>query len=402
MIKSIAKKVLNSLLYLNCHKGGSIDLFFADDQVVRGFELNNLDNDMDNDVSSVENLYSQEIFPKSDILLVNLQIREGVLSKVKLGYELLLIEKLLQLYKVVIAIVPVRTVDIEYKRNISLKEMLTSFLTAIVYMPTKSVFNKNTATLVFDRSKKSPEISFYNFFALKEQDLEFDDFVLENPVCKVNSSTIFENNCSWSLEDYLNIKAREKIENSLGETVSISSFVENIIRSQSIAPKSDSCNVLEITGSDIPHYGFISKKGLFYKKADYEKASKYRVEPFRDVLLSVKGQTGLVGLVGEISKLCVASQMFVILRCRNPFDAKYLYMFLKSKIGGEYLKLLTKKVKYDVIPSKNYRNMSIPISMNNSGIEHLFDEIVGLYNKIDYLQNKMFISKIKSYNNDKE
>ncbi len=194
-------------------------------------------------------------------------------------------------------------------------------------------------------------------------------------------------------------------------------------RSQIIPPFKNGRKVYEVIPADLPMAGFIidgKEKRVDIASKTYE---TYRLEPL-DVILSVKGIVGKVGIVKPDAENFIASQAFHIIRILNPDrlsktrDAKYLYMFFKSTYGQSLLSSITSGNLSPQIPVSAINKMEIPWPKPEirESICKLFEEEIAIANKIiahekdiqkiqgekflQVLQGKSLLSQY--YNNEEE
>ena len=166
---------------------------------------------------------------------------------------------------------------------------------------------------------------------------------------------------SFSVDRYLTVPT---VANPVQTTVKLPE-IAILRRSQIIPPLKNGRKVLEISPVDLPMAGFIKdgkEKKVDVVSKTYE---TYRLEPL-DVILSVKGIVGKVGLIKPDAEDFIASQAFHIIRILNPDrlsktrDAKYLYMFFKSAYGQSLLSSITSGTLSPQIPVSAINKMEIP------------------------------------------
>lgn len=160
-------------------------------------------------------------------------------------------------------------------------------------------------------------------------------------------------------------------------------------RSQIIPQFKNGRKVYEVIPADLPMAGFIKdgkEKHVDVSSKTYE---TYRLEPM-DVILSVKGIVGKVGIIKPDAENFIASQAFHIFRILNPDrlsktrDAKYLYMFFKSTYGQSLLSSITSGNLSPQIPVSAINKMEIPWPKPEirESVCRLFDEEIAIANKI--------------------
>ncbi|MDV7211337.1 N-6 DNA methylase [Azotobacter beijerinckii] len=127
---------------------------------------------------------------------------------------------------------------------------------------------------------------------------------------------------------------------SLGELVST-------VRPMLISPREEgeTIEVMEVTVSDLPPYGFIQATGRMVKVPSHldARAEQQFLRPF-DIVLIVKGSVGKVGIIpNDVPPPgpggWIAGQSAIVLRVpeKSAIDARALAMLLRSAIGQELL-----------------------------------------------------------------
>lgn len=226
-------------------------------------------------------------------------------------------------------------------------------------------------------------------------------------------------NYSFSVDRYLTAPV---VSNPVQTTVKLPEIAV-LRRSQIIPPFKNGRKVYEVIPADLPMAGFI-KDG---KEKHVDVASKtyetYRLEPL-DVILSVKGIVGKVGIIRADAENFIASQAFHIIRILNPDrlskirDAKYLYMFFKSTYGQSLLSSITSGTLSPQIPVSAINKMEIPWPKPEirESICKLFEEEIAIANKIiahekdiQKIQGEKFLQALQGksahsqyYNNEEE
>lgn len=224
---------------------------------------------------------------------------------------------------------------------------------------------------------------------------------------------------SFSVDRYLTAPV---VSNTVQATVKLPE-IAILRRSQIIPPFKNGRKVHEVIPADLPMAGFINdgkEKRVDIASKTYE---TYRLEPL-DVVLSVKGIVGKVGIIKPDAENLIASQAFHIIRILNPDrlskirDAKYLYMFFKSAYGQSLLSSITSGTLSPQIPVSAINKMEIPWPKPEirESICKLFEEEIAIANKIiahekdiqkiqgekflQVLQGKSLLSQY--YNNEEE
>lgn len=216
--------------------------------------------------------------------------------------------------------------------------------------------------------------------------------VIEGASNLVSRQEMEKNDFSLSPDRYIQSIEARQINKSLLQfpLVKLEDIVE-LRRSQAMQESEEGMEICELSPGDLPSSGYVKAAGRI-KKIDTTSSrfKTYMLEP-SDVLLSSKGTIGKVGIVGEQTNF-IASQSFLIIRPKGAVeDAKYLYLFFKSKLGQTLLQKYSSGTAMPQIPSSALAKLEIPwppLAKRNEMIK-AFEEEIELFQKIEKLKSKV-------------
>jgi len=228
----------------------------------------------------------------------------------------------------------------------------------------------------------------------------------------VNTDDIVENNFTLAVNKYIVSKREKEVQEVLdhfGEITTLGNLV-TVIKPPLIRPepcKHSVFNIFElckvrnanvVTTGDIPRAGFI-KKASNYFSAEQSRSIKpdEQLKPF-DLLLSVHGTVGEVGIVSEnIQEVNYryAHHDFLILRPQmnetKEETSIFLYMYLRSKIGRYLLqKNAADGISMKLIFSSGLNELQIPVVQNDDYNKSMvkFQKELEIYEKIDSMRKE--------------
>lgn len=200
-------------------------------------------------------------------------------------------------------------------------------------------------------------------------------------------------------ERYVFSNQQVKLRNLLHSDKSIAlEEIVDFLRLQSlkdeIVDKGQECHEIAVSDiSDAP-YVDIPKKKFFLSGKTLNKLSHLRLQPY-DILLTVKGSIGKVGLVGEIneSQNWFANQSFQVLRLKNNKYIKnpiVLYRYLSSALGQTIIQNLGTGGTTSLLQASDVKSLPVMLLPKQKQDELLNDhkEIVSLYEQIQELKEK--------------
>lgn len=171
-----------------------------------------------------------------------------------------------------------------------------------------------------------------------------------------------------------------------------------LIRPQVVKDESDEGGDVykEVVTADIPEYGFIQNpERILHISEQTTNVKKAQLKPY-DILISVKGKTGQVGIIPEgLSEKWIASQTLQILRLPQTEtvreDAITLLMFLRSTIGQTLLHKMNAGSALPMIPSSSLKDMEVPIFQKEEKKVPVdnFEREINLYRQIESIKNEV-------------
>jgi type I restriction enzyme M protein len=197
---------------------------------------------------------------------------------------------------------------------------------------------------------------------------------------------------------YLALQDSQGIEGKLARypTVRLGDIATLIRPSHARVADGTATGFQEVQLSDIPQGGHIKDaKPIAIKPGLERRATTQILEP-NDILTSIKGTIGRVGIVPDAllpGTQWLASQAFVVIRLnRNaPFSPRYLYMFLRSDIGQA---LLRQRAGGGTVPHVQARDLQalpilVPTMERQRKVEADFDSLRDDADLIERVQTKV-------------
>lgn len=153
-------------------------------------------------------------------------------------------------------------------------------------------------------------------------------------------------------------------------------------------------SVFEIQITDIPENGIINKASVRKRRVFNLEEYKNAVIKPNDILLSVRGAIGKLGIVLDVPKdeIWVPSQTLVIIRSHyEKLDPHALFVFLRSELGQFLLERAKSGEVQDFISMKLLREMEIPEFSGSQQFElkKQFKKEIENYKRIDDLKEKI-------------
>jgi type I restriction enzyme M protein len=216
-------------------------------------------------------------------------------------------------------------------------------------------------------------------------------------VAPIAEREIAANGCNLSVDRYVRVEPQRKFARLLDHSIATAeiSDIAEVIRPQ-VIPADDTepvATFAEVGVSDIAPDGFAqATKIVHVGEKGMAQAERQRLES-GDVLLSVKGRIGAVGLVGQERPIeWLASQAFVILRLRrtSPLESPLiLYRYLVSPYVQGLLKALASGTTVPSIQMADVRKLRVilPSTEEQEEILRQHEKIVRLRKQISQLDN---------------
>ncbi|WP_417256163.1 N-6 DNA methylase [Celeribacter halophilus] len=226
-----------------------------------------------------------------------------------------------------------------------------------------------------------------------------DDQTLARDVVR---DEIIENNTVLVPERYLNVGTREQIDALLAQSdVAELSEVVELIRPVTIsADEEGEYTLFEAAPGDVNERGFIStpKREITVDRAKFNKALNQQLRP-GDVLLSIKGTVGVVGLVAddvpreEEDTIWTAGQSLMILRPKKRVSMSNLalYEYLSNDTVQDYIKSIAGGAAIQTLAMKDLKGFAIPMPDEETikSIEEGFAERQAIFDKIEEMKMKL-------------
>jgi type I restriction-modification system DNA methylase subunit len=226
-----------------------------------------------------------------------------------------------------------------------------------------------------------------------------DDQTLARDVVR---DEIIENNTVLVPERYLNVGTREQIDALLAQSdVAELSEVVELIRPVTIsADEEGEYTLFEAAPGDVNERGFVStpKREITVDRAKFNKALNQQLRP-GDVLLSIKGTVGVVGLVADDAPregedtIWTAGQSLMILRPKKRVSMSNLalYEYLSNDIVQDYIKSIAGGAAIQTLAMKDLKGLAIPMPDEETikSIEEGFAERQAIFDEIDEMKMKL-------------
>lgn len=163
----------------------------------------------------------------------------------------------------------------------------------------------------------------------------------------------------------------------------------DIIRGQRIYnPKTnDTKPYLNIGIVNFNEYGFIDEDCIVPHIGDKDKINIFKLNPF-DVLLSLRGTTPKITIVGDSKTNMVANAGILILRAKNKEDALGLYCFLFSNYAQGILSEMYEQTEKKTISINNLYEIELPANFRDNA-EQKFNQINIIGKKIKALNKEL-------------
>ncbi|ATG47787.1 hypothetical protein CEW89_09560 [Celeribacter ethanolicus] len=218
----------------------------------------------------------------------------------------------------------------------------------------------------------------------------------------VTRDEVIANNTVLVPERYLNVGMREKIDAFLAQSdVAELSDVVELVRPVTIsADEEGEYTLLEAAPGDVNERGFVStpKREIAVDRAKYNKAFNQQLRP-GDVLLSIKGTIGVVGVVppdvpreGE-DTIWTAGQSLMILRPKKrvKMSSLALYEYLSNDTVQDYIQSIAGGAAIQTLAMKDLKGFQIPMPDEQTvrSIEESFAARQAIFDEIDEMKLKL-------------
>ena len=231
-------------------------------------------------------------------------------------------------------------------------------------------------------------------------------------IAEVPDETLRSNGYVLAAERYVGHHLRDQIEVFLDqyESAELAEFVE-FIRPVALKKADDGVmRIREAAPADIDERGYLARPGRNFAtdRAGMRKALNQQVRP-GDVLLSIKGNVGIVGLVPEElleaneDEIWTAGQSLMILRPKSParLSPVTLYEYLSAEAVREYLKTLAAGITVKGLTMKDIESFPVPSLAREevAQIEADFSERQRIHVQIEELKAKVEKMRATSWPN---
>lgn len=188
----------------------------------------------------------------------------------------------------------------------------------------------------------------------------------------VSYNEIFDHNFVLTPERYLNAGLRDRIDMLMrdADAATLPDVVEMIRPANLQKTLGEDYTIFEASPGDIGERGYLGQPGRSFTvdRATYTRALNQRVQP-GDVLLSIKGTIGVVGLVPDDvpheggTAIWTAGQSLMILRPkkRGGMDPITLYEYLTDETVQEFIKSLAGGSVIQNLGMKDLKAFPVPV-----------------------------------------
>lgn len=237
-------------------------------------------------------------------------------------------------------------------------------------------------------------------------DIDLISKILENKETSKISYVASWNECRQNdfnllVNRYVVSDEQQAIQRTLAKqkTIPLGELAE-LIRPQAVRDKKqkeDGTEYREVMVSDLPDTGYINdtKRTVFVSEKNKERAKQQRLAA-NDILVSIKGTIGKIGLIPESfadDQQWLAGQSLQIVRCKENsklISSIVLYMYLKSPIAQSLLASRASGM-ISMIQVRDIKSLPVPIpsAEEQRAIIETFNEKLKLKNKITALEAEL-------------
>jgi len=235
------------------------------------------------------------------------------------------------------------------------------------------------------------------------------DHRLSERSCLLDKATLLKNEFNLLVERYVLAPETRNVHVVLGrtQTALLNDLVE-IFRPQALPVSPDaSVAFREVAASDIDSATGtvrLPAKRMTLTREVAAKARRAVLEP-GDLILSIKGRIGVVGLVENQSsgdEPWVPGQSFAVLRPRRSSaisESRVLYRYLSSELGQQALKGLAGGATVPFVQIADVRRLEVPIPSEDDllriadgerEIEELNDQVISILERISEIQDTLW------------
>ncbi|PAF49577.1 restriction endonuclease subunit M [Helicobacter sp. 12S02232-10] len=162
-----------------------------------------------------------------------------------------------------------------------------------------------------------------------------------------------------------------------------------IFRGQRVygSPKDESIEYYDVGIADFKPYGitqiFENKKN----RGDKVKIKKYALQSY-DILLSLRGISPKIALLGEVKSRCVANAGIITLRAKNKQTAIALYCYFFRSAGETALKKIYEQSGENTVNIENLYRLNIPKDYSKDS-KKIFTTLEKLGKELEMIENKI-------------
>ncbi|PAF42922.1 N-6 DNA methylase [Helicobacter sp. 11S03491-1] len=179
----------------------------------------------------------------------------------------------------------------------------------------------------------------------------------------------------------------------LEHTHTLQSLQVEIFRGQRVygSPKDKTITYYDVGIADFKPYGFTQSFDNKKFSGDILKIKKYALKSY-DILLSLRGISPKIALLGEIDCICVANAGIITLRTKDKKTAISLYCYFFSTQGENALKKIYEQSGENTVNIENLYQLSIPKYYGDDS-QKTFSTLEELGKKLQSIENQ--IRKLK-------
>lgn len=226
----------------------------------------------------------------------------------------------------------------------------------------------------------------------------------------VTYNEIFEQNFVLTPDRYLNAGLRDRIDMLMrdADAAALPDVVEMIRPANLQKSLGEDYTVFEASPGDIGERGYLDQPGRSFTvdRATYTRALNQRVQP-GDVLLSIKGTIGVVGLVPEDvpregdTTIWTAGQSLMILRPkkRGGMDPITLYEYLTNDVVQEFIESLAGGSVIQNLAMKDLKAFPVPVPSKQimDDVRTRFMERQGLLDQVEDIQRQIAAKRAEQW-----
>ncbi|PAF53402.1 restriction endonuclease subunit M [Helicobacter sp. 13S00482-2] len=181
--------------------------------------------------------------------------------------------------------------------------------------------------------------------------------------------------------------------NTSGDIHTLKSLEIEIFRGQRAygSPKDKKIQFYDVGIADFKPYGFTQDFENKKEYGDIAKIQKYALKSY-DILLSLRGISPKITILGEINSLCVANAGIITLRAKNKEIAIGLYCYFFSSQGEKSLKKIYEQSGENTVNIDNLHHLSIPKNYNKD-YKMIFSKIEEVSKELEIISKKINLLK---------